>query len=109
MIAVATPNYLERDDSGVVWVAGTNRKVVEIVLDHLGHGWSADQIHEQHPDLPLARIHAALAYYYENPAEIEAEIERRQRYSAELKAELVISAAQRRLRVLAQKHCDLRE
>ena len=50
-------------------------RVSQIVLDYLEYGWSADEIHRQHPHLTLAEIHAAFAYYFDHHEEIEAEIE----------------------------------
>jgi len=47
-------------------------RVAMIAADHLGHGWSAEQIAEQYPHLRLAEIHSALAYYYDHPAKIQA-------------------------------------
>jgi uncharacterized protein (DUF433 family) len=38
-------------------------------------GHSAEGIREEYPGLALAQIHAALAYYYDNTAEIEAEFQ----------------------------------
>jgi hypothetical protein len=35
----------------------------------------------------MAQIHAALAYYYEHQAEVDADIERRNRYVEELRAQ----------------------
>src|ERR1700731_3362580 len=50
-------------------------RVAQIVIDYLAYGWSADEIHRQHPHLALAEVHAAMGYYYDNQAEIDAEIE----------------------------------
>ena len=49
-------------------------RVSMIVGAYLGHGWSADQIAEQHPHLRRAEIHAALAYYYDHRHDIEAQL-----------------------------------
>jgi Protein of unknown function (DUF433) len=49
-------------------------RVAQIVVDYLAYGWSADEIHRQHPHLALAEVHAAMGYYYDNQAEIDAEI-----------------------------------
>ena len=49
-------------------------RVAQIVMDYLAYGWSADEIHRQHPHLALAEVHAAMGYYYDNQAEIDAEI-----------------------------------
>lgn len=86
MTAVTT-SHIVLDDRGRPWVEGTNTKVVEIVLDKIAYGWSPEEIHRQHPHLPLAKIHAALAYYYDHQAELDAEIERQVRDVAAMRAE----------------------
>jgi uncharacterized protein (DUF433 family) len=62
------------DSDGVAWIAGTTVKVIEIVLDKTAYGWSPEEIHFQHPNLSLAQIHGALAWYYENQHQLDAEI-----------------------------------
>ena len=71
-----TESHVELDARGRAWIKGENTKVIEVVLDRVAHGWDADEIHRQHPHLPLAKIHAALAYYYDHKGELDAEIER---------------------------------
>ena len=93
-------SHISRDEHGVAWVDDTNVKVVELALDHLAYGWSADAIHEQFPHLTLAQIHAALAFFYDHQAEFEQEILRREREVAAWKSELGESPLQRRLRQL---------
>ncbi len=53
-------------------LAGTGMSVHAVAGYHL-QGLSAQQILEQFPHLDLARIHAGLAYYYANMAQIEAD------------------------------------
>ena len=60
------------------WIDQTNVKVIEVVLDRLAYGWSPEEIHFQHPDLSLAQIHAALAYYYDHQSELDEEIARQE-------------------------------
>jgi uncharacterized protein (DUF433 family) len=74
MVPVST--LIEIDPQGVAWLTGTNSKVIEVVLDKLAYGWSPEEIHFQHPGISLAQIHAALSYYYENKAQMDAEIAR---------------------------------
>ena len=50
-------------------------RVAQIVMDHLGHAWSADEIARQYPHISLAEIHSALAYYYDHREEIDNEIQ----------------------------------
>jgi hypothetical protein len=45
---------------------------MDIVADHVAHGYSAAQIVEQYPDLTLAQVHAALTYYYDHEDELNA-------------------------------------
>lgn len=73
MTTIAPP-HIRRDDRGAVWIDETNVKVIEVVLDRMAYGWSTEEIHFQHPDLSLAQIHAALAYYYDHQSEMDEEI-----------------------------------
>jgi uncharacterized protein (DUF433 family) len=66
--------HIEVDESGNARVAGTRSRVINIVLDTL-NGLTPAQIHEAYPPLSLAQIHAALAYYYDHKAQLDAEIE----------------------------------
>ena len=73
MSSVAYP-HIEIAD-GVPILSGTRTKVVEVVLDRLAYHWDADEIHRQHPQLSLAQIYSALAYYYDHQAEMDQEIQ----------------------------------
>lgn len=70
-----TNTHILLDDQGRAWIAGTNTKVIEIVLDKVSFGWSAEEMHRQHPHLPLAKIQAALSYYFDHQVELDAQIE----------------------------------
>jgi uncharacterized protein (DUF433 family) len=87
---MATPHYPHIDVSraGVPYIAGTQTKVVEVVLDRQAYHWDADEIHQQHPHLSLAQIHSALAYYYDHQAEMDGEINAQLRRIAALRASL---------------------
>ena len=90
--------HVEIDESGTPVVAGTRTKVVEVALDHLAHGWDADEIRRQHPHLTLGQIHASLAYYFDHQAEMDRDIERRLERVDEIGARLGDSALRARLR-----------
>ena len=77
MQAIQT-SHIYLDEEGRAWIDDTNTKVIEVVLDKLAYGWSPEEMHFQHPNLSLAQIHAALAYYYENQQSLDAEIARRE-------------------------------
>jgi uncharacterized protein (DUF433 family) len=75
-MAVVEYPHLSINSDGVPIVTGTRTKVVMIVMDHVGQGWDAAEIHRQYPYLTLGQIYSALAYYYDHKAEVDAEIER---------------------------------
>lgn len=79
-------------------------RVAQIVMDYLGHGWSAYEIHRQHPHLTLAEIHAALGYYFDHPAEIDREIEDEWHESERLAKSIRSSPVLERLKGLKRRH-----
>jgi hypothetical protein len=74
--------------------------VREIVLDKTAWGLTPDQMHEQHPHLSLAQIHTALAYYYENQAAMDDEIQRDYEEAVKLQEELSDPEFRQRLQSL---------
>ncbi len=67
-------HYARIDTSGAhPVIRGTDIKVSQVAseYEHLGNG--PDQIVEAHPQLCLADVHAALAYYYDNVDALRAE------------------------------------
>lgn len=69
--------HIHLDERGIAWIDDTNTKVVEVVLDKIAYGWSAEEMHLQHPHLSLAQIYAALSYYHDHEQELDVQIERR--------------------------------
>jgi uncharacterized protein (DUF433 family) len=65
------------DEKGVPIIAGTNTKVIEIVLDKTAYGWSPEELHFQHRYLTLGQIYSALAYYWDHQDALDRDIERR--------------------------------
>ena len=61
----------------VACIAGTNTKVVELIVEIRAYGWSPEELHFQHPYLTLGQIHSALAYYWDHQDEIDQDLERR--------------------------------
>jgi uncharacterized protein (DUF433 family) len=56
-------------------IAGHRIKVQHVAIWHERMGLSADEIVSQHLGLTLADVYAALAYYFDHRAEIDADIE----------------------------------
>src|SRR3989442_10231048 len=93
---VVTP-HVWLDAEGRAWIDKTNVKVIEVVLDKLAYGWSAEEMHFQHPHLSLAQIHAALAYYYEHQEQLDSDIARRRKEVEKMAAESAHSPLRRKL------------
>ena len=45
-----------------------------IVADYLWRGWSAEEIVRHYSYLTLGEVHAALAWYFDHPDEIDREL-----------------------------------
>lgn len=93
-----TTSHIVLDDQGRPWIEGTNTKVIEVVLDWVAYGWSPAEMHLQHPHLPLAKIHAAMAYYYDHQAEIDAQIDQLSRRVEAMRAAADESPLRKHLR-----------
>jgi uncharacterized protein (DUF433 family) len=50
-------------------------RVAQIVMGYLAHGWSPDEMCRHYPQLTPAETHAAMTYYYDHQAEVDAEIQ----------------------------------
>jgi uncharacterized protein (DUF433 family) len=92
--------HIVLDENQVPQVADANTKVVELVLDQLAYGWSAEELHIQHPHLSLGQIHSALAYYWDHQAELDGEIQRRLAEAERIGAQTQPTPLARRLRAL---------
>ncbi len=90
--------HVQIDAGGVPIIAGTNMKVVELVMAQLAHGWSPEELHFQHPYLSLGQIHSALAYYWDHKEELDADIERRRQYAEKTRREAGPSPLANKLR-----------
>ncbi len=66
---VSTPGIC----GGVPRIDGTRVRVADIATYALMHNWSVEKIAEE-LELTPAQIHAALSYYYDHQAEIDAAI-----------------------------------
>jgi uncharacterized protein (DUF433 family) len=98
-MTAVTIGHVWLDERGVAWLDDTNVKVVEVVLEHLAHGASPEEICDQHRGyLTLAQIHAALSYYYDNQPALDQEIDRQVADYDQRRAASSDSPVRRRLR-----------
>jgi uncharacterized protein (DUF433 family) len=96
---ILTTTHIELDEKGVAWIHGTRIKVIEVALDKIANGSSPEEIHFQHPDLSLAQIHSASAYYFDHQAEFDAEVSRQLETIETLAAQAKDSPGRKRLRL----------
>ncbi len=87
MLDQTTYAHIVLDDSGVPYLAGTNTKVIELVLDKIAYGWSAEELYLQHPHLTLGQIHSVLAYYWDHQDDLDADIQRRLEFVESIRKE----------------------
>jgi len=97
-----TATHIWIDDRGVAWIDQTNVKVIEVVMDKLAHASSPEEMHFQYPHLSLAQIYAALAYYYDHQAEIDAHIERSARHYEGLRSQARETPLHNRLKAMGK-------
>ena len=101
MLVVEPITHIRLDERGVAWIADSNVKVIEVAMDQTAYDWDAAEIHAAHPHLALAQIHAALSYYHDHKAEMDAHMEQQmenyRRRRSEATGQLTREALQARL------------
>jgi uncharacterized protein (DUF433 family) len=95
---VVTNPHIVLNEKGRAVVRDTRSKVTMIVRDHRDGGLSPQEIHEAYPHLSLAAIHAALSYYYDHKAELDAEMEASDRMVEAMRAAAGESPLAKKLR-----------
>lgn len=69
-------------------IAGTGLRVSDVVMAHVYHDQTPDEIAAGY-EVSLAGVHAALAYYYEHKTEIDADIRQQIATARQLKHDWV--------------------
>ncbi len=90
---VATPGTC----GGRPRIDGHRIKVEDVAIWHERMAMSPDEIVSAHPSLTLSEVHAALAYYYENRDQIDADILEGQRFVEEMRAKAPPSLLKQKL------------
>ena len=87
MSTIAYPHIEVRED-GRPRIAGTGFKVRVLVEEYLATGRNALELQTSHPQLSLAQIYSALAFYHDHQAEMDQEIDALNREAEVIRAEL---------------------
>lgn len=96
-------DHITLNESGTPVVAGTGFRVVMLVIAQQAHGYSPEELHFQYPQLSMAHIHSALAYDWDHQAELDADIERRDREAEAFRVQTPESPMRQRLRALKRE------
>lgn len=62
--------HLTVGPDGSVHVGRSRYKVLHLAGEHYQHGWTAEELMRQHPDLRPEEVYAALAYFYDHRNEM---------------------------------------
>lgn len=84
-----TPEHIVKTPGicgGRARIAGHRIRVLDIVVWNQMRGYSPDEIVAMFPGISLADVHAALAYYFDNRSEIDAEFAGDEKAAKELLA-----------------------
>ena len=86
--SIASPHIEVTADvcGGSPRIAGTRVRVQDVVVWHERLGWSADEICSKHPQVTLAGVYAALSYYHDHRAQIDAQMEQGRKRVEQLRA-----------------------
>lgn len=96
MASVTYPHLVE-NEAGSLVIEGTRIKL-HFIARECQVGQSAEEIQGLLPDLTLGQIHSAMAYYFDHKEEMDADLERRDRYVEQCRAEAGESPLRRTLR-----------
>jgi uncharacterized protein (DUF433 family) len=78
-------------------IDGHRITVEDVAIWHERMGMSPDEIVSAYPSITLWDVHAALAYYYEHRAQIDAAIQESERLVAQVKAQSPSSLVRQKL------------
>lgn len=55
-------------------ISGTHYKARLLAAEHFQHGWTAEELLRQHPDLRPEQVYSVLTWFYDNHAAVVAEL-----------------------------------
>lgn len=59
-------SHLTVDADGTARITNTRYKVIHLAAEHYQHGWTAEELLRQHPDLRPEQVYSVLAYFYDH-------------------------------------------
>ena len=58
--------HLTFDADGTARIGLTRYKVSHLAAEHYHHGWTAEELLRQHPDLKPGEVYSSLTYFYDH-------------------------------------------
>jgi uncharacterized protein (DUF433 family) len=74
MSSVTSYPHISIGTDGKARIGETRYKVIHLAAEHYHHGWSAEELLRQHPDLRPEEVYGALTYFYDHLDEMVAEM-----------------------------------
>lgn len=99
-MSTVSVEHIHLDERGVARIIGSRTKVIQIIMDRMAHGWTAEEIQRQYPHLSLAAVYDAFAFYFDHQAELDEQIRKSLADSDEICQSLPIPPVVERLRKL---------
>lgn len=96
MASVSYPHVVE-SESGALVIEGTRIKL-HFIARGCRAGQGAEEIRRDLPMLTLGQIHSAMAYYFDHKDAMDADLDRRDRFDEQCRAEAGESPLRRKLR-----------
>lgn len=75
MSTAAQYPHIVVDAAGIARIDQTRYKVVHLAAEHYQHGWTAEELLRQHPDLRPEQAYAALAFFYDHYDDLVSQME----------------------------------
>jgi len=66
--------HLTINEQGQARIGKTRYKVLHLAAEHYQHGWTAEELLRQHPDLRPEEVYASLTYFYDHHDAMVAEM-----------------------------------
>jgi uncharacterized protein (DUF433 family) len=66
MSTVTPYPHLTTDEDGAPRVGKSRYRVIHLASEHFQHGWTAEELLRQHPDLRPEEVYSVLTYFYDH-------------------------------------------
>ena len=88
---ISTWPHIDVGSDGTARVGNRRYKVLHLATEHYHHGWTAEELLRQHPDLKPEEVYSALAYFYDHRDELVAQMNLSQKVTTESRPPQTVS------------------